>query len=173
MQAMTVDRTASRPSVRMLTTVGGVVLVAQGVAAAATEQNTKYAGSTGDALSDGLLAAGLLLTLAGLEALRRVLSRRMGAAAIVGQVALLISILATMAAGREALDAVFVIGTLVWLVGLIAIAIAAARTGERSWRAAIALPLAALAALAFQDAGGGALLGLVWLVLSARSATQR
>ena len=150
----------------MLTTLGAVVLVAQGVAAAATEQNTKYAGSTGDALSDGLLAAGLLLTLAGLEAVRRALSRRMAAAAIVGQVALLISILATM--GRrtqKALDAVFVVGTLVWLVGLIAIAITAARRRERHWRAAIALPLAGLAALAFQDAGGGALLGLVWLVL--------
>ena len=173
MEAMAIDRAAVSPGVRMFTAVGGLVLVAQGVAAAATEQNTKYAGSTGDALSDGLLAAGLLLTLGGLEALRRVLSRRMATVAIVGQVALLISILATMAAGREALDAVFVVGTLSWLVGLIAIAIAAARTSERSWRAAIALPLAGLAALAFQDAGGGALLGLVWLVLSARSATQR
>lgn len=173
MEAMAIERTAVRAGVRMLTAAGGVVLVAQGVAAAATEQNTKYAGSTGDALSDGLLAAGLLLTLAGLEALRRVLSRRMAAVAMVGQVALLISILATMAAGREALDVVFVVGTLVWLVGLTAIAIAAARTSERSWRPVVALPLAGLAALAFQDAGGGALLGLVWLVLSARSATQR
>lgn len=172
MEAIAIDRTAVRPSVRMLTTLGAVVLVAQGVAAAATEQNTKYAGSTGDALSDGLLAAGLLLTLAGLDALRRALSRRMAAAAIVGQVALLISILATVAAGHEALDAVFVAGTLVWLVGLIAIAIAAARSRQRIWRAAIALPLAGLAALAFQDAGGGALLGLVWLVLSARSTPQ-
>ncbi len=172
MEAMAIDGAAVRPGVRMLTTVGGVVLVAQGVAAAATEQNTKYAGSTGDALSDGFLAAGLLLTLGGLEALRRVLSRRIAAAAMVGQVALLISILATMAAGREALDALFVVGTLVWLVGLIGIAIAPARSRERSWRAAIALPLAGLAALAFQDAGGGALLGLVWLVLSARSTPQ-
>lgn len=116
-----------------------------------------------------MLAAGLLLTLGGLEALRRGLSP---AAAMEGQVALLISILATVAAGREALDAVFVVGTLVWLVGLIGIAIAAARTGERSWRAAIALPLAGLAALALQDAGGAALLGLVWLVLSPRSTQQ-
>jgi hypothetical protein len=93
----------------------------------------------------------------------------MAAVAMVGQLALLISILASMAAGREALDAVFVVGTLVWLVGLIAIAIAAARSRKRFWRPAIAVPLAGLAALAFQDAGGGALLGLVWLVLSARS----
>lgn len=172
MEAMAINSAAVRPGVRMLTTIGGVVLVAQGVAAAATEQNTKYAGSTGDALSDGLLAAGLLLTLGGLEALRRGLSRRMAAAAMVGQVALLISILATVAAGREALDAVFVAGAVAWLVGLIGIAIAAARSRERLWRAAIALPLAGLAALAFQDAGGAALLGLVWLVLSARSTPQ-
>ncbi|MDQ3678041.1 MAG: hypothetical protein M3401_14805 [Actinomycetota bacterium] len=173
MEAMAMHGAATRPGVRMLTTLGGVVLVAQGVAAAATEQNTKYAGSTGDVLSDGLLAGGLLLTLAGLEALRRVLSRRMAALAMVGQVALLASILATVAAGREALDAVFVVGTLVWLVGLIGIAVAVARSRERFWRAAIALPLAGLAALAFQDAGGAALLGLVWIVLGARSATQR
>jgi hypothetical protein len=70
------DRTAVRPGVRMLTTFGAVVLVAQGVAAAATEQNTKYAGSTGDALSDGLLAAGLLLTLGG--------SKRYGACSAAG-----------------------------------------------------------------------------------------
>ena len=173
MEAMAMHSAATRPAVRMLTTLGGVVLVAQGVAAAATEQNTKYAGSTGDALSDGLLAGGLLLTLAGLEALRRVLSRPMAALAMVGQVALLASILATVAAGREALDAVFVAGTLAWLVGLIGIAVAAARSRERFWQAAIALPLAGLAALAFQDAGGAALLGLVWIVLGARSAPQR
>ncbi len=173
MEAMAMHDAAVRPGVRMLTTLGGVVLVAQGVAAAATEQNTTYAGSTGDVLSDGLLAAGLLLTLVGLDALRRALSQRMAALAMVGQVALLISILATVAAGREALDAVFVAGTLAWLIGLIGVAIVAARSPERFWRATIALPLAGLAALALQDAGGAALLGLVWLVLGARSATQR
>lgn len=173
MEAMAINSAAVSPGVRTITTVGGLVLVAQGVAAAATEQNTKYAGSTGDALADGLLAAGLLLTLAGLEALRRALSPRIAALAIVGQVALMISILATMAAGHEALDAVFVAGAVAWLVGLIGIAINAARPRERPWRATIALPLAGLAALAFHDAGGGALLGLVWLVLGARSATQR
>lgn len=173
MEAIATRGEASRPGLRILTAIGAVVLVAQGVAAAATEQNTKYAGSTGDVLSDALLASGLLLTLAGLEALRRVLTPWMAALAMAGQVALLISILATMAAGRETLDAVFVGGTLAWLVGLIGIAIAAGRSRERFWRPAIALPLTGLAALAFADAGGALLLGLVWLVVGAQTATQR
>ena len=156
---------ADRSGLKVLAIVGGVLLVAQAIATAATEQNEKYAGSTGDVLSDGLLAAGLLLTLAGLEALRRTLSATMGALAIAGQLALLISIIATMAAGREALDAVFVVGTLAWLVGLIGIAITAG-SGDRNWRPALALPVAGIAALGFADAGGAVLLGLVWLVLA-------
>ena len=147
---------------------GGVLLMAQAVAAAVTEQNEKYAGSTADVLSDGLLAAGLLLTLAGLEALRRALSAGMATLALAGQLALLISIAATIAAGREALDPFYVVGALTWLVGLIGIAVAAGRSGERRWRAALALPLAGVAALAFADVGGAVVLGLVWPVLAAR-----
>lgn len=168
MEAMARTNQADRPGLKILAIGGGVLLVAQAIATAATEQNEKYAGSTGDVLSDGLLAAGLLLTLAGLEALRRTLSARMGALAIGGQLALLISIVATMAAGREALDIVFVIGALAWLVGLIGIAVTAGRSGDRNWRPALPLPLAAIAALGFADAGGAVLLALVWLALAVR-----
>lgn len=166
MQAVAVQRKASIPGVRVLTTIGAVMLVVQGVAAAVTEQNKRYAGSTGDVLSDGLLAAGLILTLAGLEALRRVLSSRTAALAMAGQIALVVAILATVAAGRELLDGVFIVGTLAWLVGLTGIAVAAARARQRRWRAALALPLTGLVALAFTDAGGAVLLGLIWLVLA-------
>lgn len=173
MEAMALQRKASIPGVRMLTTIGAVMLVAQGVAAAVTEQNTRYGGSTGDILADGLLAGGLLLTLAGLEALRRVLSPRAAALATAGQIALVVAILATVAAGRELLDGVFIVGTLAWLAGLIGIAVTAARTRERRWRTAIALPLTGLAALAFAEAGGAVLLGLVWLALAIEGTAGR
>jgi hypothetical protein len=172
MEAMAMTGAATRPGLRMLTSAGGLVLLAQGVAAATSEQHDRYAGSTGDLLSDGLLGAGLLLTLAGLERLRRRLSPRMAGLAIAGQVALVVSTLATVAAGHEVLDAVFIGGTLAWIAGLAGVAIAAARTRERMWRPAVALPLVGLVALAFADAGGAALLGLVWLVLGTRAAQQ-
>lgn len=168
MEAMAMTKETGRASLKTVAIGGGILLVVQAVAAAATEQSEKYAGSTGDVLSDGLLAAGLLLTLAGLEALRRALSARMGALAIAGQLALVISVVATMAAGGEALDVVFVIGTLAWLIGLIGIAVVAGRSGDRHWRPALALPLAGIAALGLADSGGVVLLGLVWLVLAAR-----
>ncbi len=168
MEAMAMRTQAARPGLRALAIGGGILFVAQAVAAAVTEQNEKYAGSTADVLSDGLLAAGLLLSLAGLDALRRMLSARMATVAIGGQLALLISIAGTIAAGREALDALFVVGALVWLVGLVGIAVAVGRSGERRWRPSLALPLAGIAALAFADTGGAVLLGLLWLVLAPR-----
>ena len=168
MGAIAMERHATKLGLKALAIGGGVLFVAQAAAAAATEQNEKYAGSSADLLSDGLLAAGLLLSLAGLQALRRMLRARTATLAIGGQLALLISIAATIAAGREALDALFVAGALAWLAGLTGTAVAAARSRDRRWRPALALPPAGIAALALADAGGAALLGLLWLVLTAR-----
>ena len=168
MEAIAITGQATKPRLKALAIGGGVLFVAQAAAAAVTEQNERYAGSRADLLSDGLLAAGLLLSLIGLEALRRMLSARMATLAIGGQLALMISIAATIAAGREALDALFVVGALAWLGGLSGIAVEAGRSGERRWRPSLALPLAGIAALAFADTGGAVVLGLVWLVLVAR-----
>jgi hypothetical protein len=142
-----------------------VVLLAQAVAAAVTEQTDRYSATTGDVLSDALLGAGLLLSLAGLEALRRSLAPRMGALAIAGQAAIVLAIAATIVAGHEALDAVYVVGTVAWLAGMVGIAVAGIRSGQRQWRVAIALPAAGVIALALADAGGAVLLGILWLVL--------
>ena len=67
----------------------------------------------------------------------------------------------------EALDAVYLAGTVGWLIGSIGIAVAAGRSGDSRWRPALALPLAGLIALGLADAGGAALLGLVWVLLGA------
>ena len=169
MEAMTTRTSVSRASLGRLAIAGGAVLVVQAVAAAATKQNTHYAASTGDALSDVLLGAGLLLALACVEALRRILSPRVGGLAVAGQAALVVSIAATIAAGHEVLDAVYIAGTVAWFAGLVAIAVGAWRSGDRGWWPAIPLPLAALVALALADAGGAVLLGLAFVVLGARA----
>jgi hypothetical protein len=168
MEAMTIGQERRKPGLGALAIGGGVILVAQAIAAAVTEQSSRYSGTTGDVLSDGLLAAGLLLALGGLELARRTLAPSTGALAIAGQAAIVVAIAATVVAGREVLDAVYIIGAVAWLVGSIGIAFAAWRSADRRWRPAVALPIAALAALGLADVGGPVLLGLIWLVLGTR-----
>jgi hypothetical protein len=167
MEASTMRRQRTLPTLTGLAALSGVVLVAQAVVAALTDQNDRYAGSTGDALADSLLAAGLLLSLAGLVALRRTLARRTGALAIAGQATIVLAIAVTIAAGRESLDAVYIVGTVAWIVGLLGVAFLALRSHDPRYRPAVALPVAGLLALGLADSGGAVLLGLTWLVLSA------
>lgn len=165
MEAMAMRSERECSGLGLIVALGGLVLVAQAVAAAVTQQSEKYSGTTGDILSDALLGLGLLVSLAGLEALRRALAPRIGAVAIVGQAAIVVAIGATIAVGHEALDAVYVVGTLAWLTGLMGIAVAAVRSGEARWRPAMALPVVGVLALALVNEGGAILLGVVWLIL--------
>ena len=160
-------RTPHDTALRRAALAGGLLLVAQGVAAALTHQNSSYAGTAGDALADGLLAAGLLVTLAGIEGLRRRTAARLGALAVIGQTAIVIAIVATMVAGRDILDGVYVAGTVAWIIGEIGIVAGAIRTRQADLRPALALPIASLAALALSDSGGAVLLGLLWIALYA------
>jgi len=170
MEATIVRRETRRPELGTLALAGAILLLAQALAAAVTQQSgyPNYAGTTGDVLADALFAAGLLVGLAGLEAARRALAPRLGALAIVGQAALVIAILATVAANHDTLGGVYVAGTIAWLTGLVAIAVAAVRSRDALWLPAIALPPAGFSALAIGDAGGAVLLGLAWLVLGTR-----
>lgn len=165
MEAIAMRTEREKSSLGLLAVFGGVVLAAQAVAAAVTDQSGKYSATTGDVLSDALLGAGLLISLAGLEALRRALAPRMGAVAIAGQAAIVVAIGATIAAGHEALNVVYVVGAVAWLIGLIGIAVTAGRSGDTRWRPAMALPLVGFVALGLADAGGAVLLGIVWLIL--------
>jgi hypothetical protein len=149
---------------------GGILLVAQAVFAALTEQSSypNYAGTTGDAVSDVLFAAGLLVGLAAIEAVRGALAPRIGVLAMAGQAGLVVASLATVAANREALDLIYVLGTIAWLTGLVGVAASAFRSHSTLRSPVLALPPAAFAAVAFTNAGGAVLLGLVWLLLGAR-----
>ncbi len=173
MEAMAERDEGGRSALGVLAIGGGGLLVTQAVAAAVTKQSTHYSATTGDVLSDGLLAAGLLMALAGLEAARRTFAPRTVALAMAGQTAIVIAILATVAAGSEALNAVYVIGTVAWVAGLVGVAVASARSGDARWRPAIALPVVGLVALALADAGGAVLLGLIWLSLGVRVGRPR
>jgi hypothetical protein len=151
----------------------GCLLIAQGVAAALTRQNESYAGTTGDLLSDGLLAVGLIAGLVPLNMVRKRTTPRWGMLAMAGEAAIALAIVATIAAGRDILDGLYIAGTAAWIAGLIAIAVHVVRHRQAELRPAIALPLASLVALALTDAGGAILLGVAWIVLQARVADLR
>jgi hypothetical protein len=147
----------------------GALLIAQGVAAALTRQTETYAPTTGDVLSDGLLAAGLLVALAALDGLRRLTAPRWGVLAMAGQAAIVVAIAASMAAERDILDWLYIAGTVGWIAGQIGMVVAVVRGGRPELRPALALPLASLTALALSDSGGAILLGLTWMVLARTS----
>lgn len=165
MEAMAIRTSSTRSVAGALSVLGGLVLIGQAVAATLTDQNTSYRGSTGDVLADALLGAGLLLVLPGLQRLGATLPTRLGTLAVVGQAAIVVAIAATIAAGREALDIVYVVGAAALIVGSTGLAITSLRSRVAGWRPAIGLPIATVAALALTDAGGAVLLGLLWLLL--------
>ena len=152
--------------------VGGAVLLLQAIVAVATSTPDSFTGTTSGYFSDGLSAAGLVLTIAGLIALRLVRATgdgRDGVTAIVlacvGQLGLVVSIVATLAAGREVLDAVYIVAFVVWFVGLVLVAITTATAHDLPRWSAVPLPLGALTATAFWAHGGSALLGAAWIAL--------
>ena len=74
-------------------------------------------------------------------------------------------IVATLAAGREVLDAVYIVAFVVWFVGLVLVAITTATAHDLPRWSAVPLPLGALTATAFWAHGGSALLGAAWIAL--------
>ena len=171
MEAMTVRRQANA-GLAQLTIVGGALLVIQAIASAFIDQSTNYSATTGDLLSDGLLGAGLLVTLAGLDSLRRTLAPRFGWFALAGQAAITLAIVATIAAAHEVLDGVYIAGTAAWLVGTVAMAVVAARTRGVD-KLVVILPVACVLSLALADTGGALLLGALWIVVGSRLRVDR
>jgi hypothetical protein len=148
------------------TMAGGGVLVLQAVVSLVDRPARTFSGSTADWLGDGLLALGLALTLPGLLALRATLATRarrlLLAVAALGQLALLVAVAATLAAGHEILSGIYVAGFAAEVVALAATAIMTRRL------LLFALVPALVVALALFDTAGAAALGAAWIAVAAR-----
>lgn len=79
-----------------------------------------------------------------------------------GFAAMLVSALASLAAGENRLGPAFFLGVLASLAGLLALAAGAARRRPAGWWTAPAIAAGLVLSMALGDHGGGILLGLAW-----------
>jgi hypothetical protein len=156
------------PSRTALIALGALLLAIDGVIAIATHQGPKFAGTSSDYVVESIFAAGLVAGLAvPLELARRAEGR---ASAISGWVAALsqacvaTAVLVTVIESKEALNRVYIVGTLLWIAGSLALGLSRPR---HRWQA-IALVPAVIIALAFFGVGGTLALALVWALIAAR-----
>lgn len=156
--------TASFPWI--LAAIGGGLAVVQAIAALLEAPGETFAGSRADYIADGLWAAALALTLAGLWELRHFKTGRLWQVAtygaLAGQTAIIIAVAATLAAGREVLDALFIGGFAVEVISVLILAVVG-----RSLLLGLLVPALVLS-LAFFAQGGAAAFGIVWVAISLR-----
>lgn len=79
-----------------------------------------------------------------------------------GFAAMLVSALASLAAGETTLGPAFFLGVLASLAGLLALAVAAVRRRPGGWWTAPVVAAGLLLSIALGDHGGGIVLGLAW-----------
>ena len=145
---------------RALAATAAAVLVAQGVYTLIDAPNDVYAGSTADAVADSLLTAGALLIAAALAVASR---RHSGATAggLLGMAAgftlIAVATLATVLAGEEKLDAVFVAGFGLVALSCLVVVARSLRGAPVVAGVAAALTLGLVIGLAFTSGGGIAL----------------
>ncbi len=158
-------------SLRLAAGIGGLAFIAEGATELAHTQAHRFA-SVGDYLIEAALAAGLLLTLAGLLALHLRQERdtgQLGAwsfrVAAAGQGALGVVALATLLRGHDALGPVFPIALVAWLLGTVVFAFATYRAAVLPRWVAPTLPVAIIVSVALGH-GGTIALGAAWLVLA-------
>jgi len=161
---------AVRP-LALVAMLGGATYLISGVVQLASPEQTDPFSRASDYLIQILLALSFLLTLAGFAALNLLL--KAGGyrgprgwtgfrAAALGQSAMLVSAVASLATGRLALSFLYTVGVLVLLVGLALLPVATYRAGILPWWST--LLVAALAAIIFGEVGV-VLVGLVWIAL--------
>jgi hypothetical protein len=149
-----------------LTTVTAVGMVVLGILTLAAPPHARFSGSGADYAADAVWAVLLAVSVPALVALGRGsgrAGRAAAAAAALGQAALALSVAATVAAGREVLDALFVAGFALELVGLVVLAAAARRA------VVLALVPGLVIALALFGHGGTIALGAAWLAVGHRT----
>lgn len=160
---------AVRP-LALVAMLGGAAFVAFGFVQLASPEPSDPFSRTSDYLIEALHALSLLLTLAGFVALHILQAVRYGGprgwtgfrAAVLGQGAILVSSVASIAAGAPILGFLSAIGAFVLLVALALLTVATYRAALLpGWSAYL---VAALAAFVFGELGT-VVVGLVWISL--------
>jgi hypothetical protein len=154
--------------------VGGVLYALSGIMSLLAPQEEAF-----DSFTDYLIEVlfvlalvGTLMAIAGLHILQRERYGRLGAAgsltAFVGHALLLVAAAATTLAGREALDMVFLLGSLAALVGLVLLGATTLRARVLPWWCGVllivGLPLSVVLDVTARGSGG-ILLGMVWALV--------
>jgi hypothetical protein len=76
--------------------------------------------------------------------------------------AMLVSAIASLAAGGEELGPLFLLGVLASVVGLVVLSVCAVRRRHGSWWTAPTIAAGLIVSIALGDHGGGILLGIAW-----------
>jgi hypothetical protein len=159
---------SAAPSLIAFVALGAVLMGLDGLILIPTHQSADFTGTTSDYIVESIFGAGLLAGLATpLELARRAGGRAASAAAwlsALGQACVATSVLVTVIGGRDVLDTLYLVGTVAWIAGLVALAIAAPRVRAT---ALITIP-AVVVALALFGGGGPLALALAWGAVAAR-----
>jgi hypothetical protein len=161
MSAAIIERRAVNAP-RLIGIIGGGLLVLTGVLCLATGVHDTFAGDNSDAIVESIWAVALLLSPVTLSSSSRALDTRprvAGRLILVGQAAIALAILATVVAGHEVWNAVYIAGFGITIVATLTFAVL-----TRRWIVLLLLPALVLA-LAFFTAGGPILLGAAWLAV--------
>jgi FtsH-binding integral membrane protein len=161
MSASVIERRAVNAT-RLTGIIGGGLLVLTGVLCVATGVHDKFTGDRSDAIVECIWAVALLMSPVALSFSTRALdirARVSGRLILAGQAAIALAILATVVAGHEVWNVVYVAGFGITVVAILAYAVL-----TRRWIVLVLAPALVLALAAFA-AGGPILLGLAWLAV--------
>jgi hypothetical protein len=162
MTAASVAGPARTDTAQTASLAGVALLVLTGILCLTTGVHDTFNGDQSDAVVESVWAVALLLApmvLARVARRAEGLRRATAGLVVLGHVAIAAAVLATVVAGHEVWNGVYVAGFAIAVVGVIGFSL-----GARQWRPLVLVP-ALVVALAFFTAGGAIVLGLAWLVV--------
>ena len=156
------------PLAPALAAAGGLAYAVEGAIVVRAPQPDHHWHASGYAVEAAFIAA-LVATLP-LPPFFQAAAGRVGVLASrvvqLGFAAMLVSAVASLAAGETTLGPLFLLGVLAGVVGLLALTIGAIRRRTTGWWASPLAFVGLVASIALGDHGGGILMGLAWIAIS-------
>lgn len=151
-----------------LAAVAGVAFAVEGAIVVRAPQGDSHWHASGYVVEAAFVVA-LAAALPMLTALRRSSTRLSGIAlwgARGGFAAMLVAALPSLVLGRDALGPVFLLGVVLSLGSLLALAVSAGRSRLPAWWVAPLAFLGLAVGIALGDQGGGVVMGVAWLAIA-------
>jgi hypothetical protein len=152
----------------LLAAIGGIAYAVEGAIVVRAPQGDSGWHASGYAVEAAFVIA-LLATIPLLPLLATTGSRAARVAVPITQVgltAMLVSAIASLAAGKTALGPAFLLGVLATMAGLLVLTVAAVRRRVPGWWMAPATFAGLVLSMALGNHGGGILFGLAWIAIS-------